>query len=125
MIKNRLSVLIVEDDSIQSMLLERIISNFGHYICGKASSGKDAIEQALALKPEVIIMDIMLTDNIDGIQAATEIQKQIATDIIYLTGNRDNDILERASKTKYLAFLGKPYNISDLKKYLLPEEIED
>lgn len=125
MLGNNLSILIVEDDAIQSKLLELIITKFGHTVCGKASSGKDAIREALALKPNIIIMDIMLSDDIDGIQAASEIQKHVEAEIIYLSGNRDHETLTRASKTKYLAFLGKPYNISDLKKYLSPDSIND
>jgi CheY-like chemotaxis protein len=123
MIKNNLSVLIVEDDSIQAMLLELIITKFGHNVCFKATTGKEAIEISLKLKPEVIVMDIMLADDIDGIQAATEIQKHIDVKIIYLSGNTDPDKKERASKTDYLAFIQKPYSISRLEQIFNEIEI--
>jgi 1,2-diacylglycerol 3-beta-glucosyltransferase len=117
--KKQTRVLIVEDDLIQTLLLENVLYKIGCNIVGKAQSGSEAIEKALKLKPDVITMDIMLSDDVDGIQAATEIQKNLDVDLIYISGNKDHDTLERASKTKYIAFLRKPFNMQELKEIFL------
>lgn len=111
----KLSVLIVEDDPIQSLLLERLFLSIGYTIAGKAESGQEAINKAIKLKPDLITMDIMLTDDIDGIEAAKEIQKEIDTDLVYLSGNRDESMLERASETDYKEFFSKPFNMKELR----------
>lgn len=110
-------VLIVEDDTLQSLMLEKILIKLGFTICGKAEKGEQAIELAKINKPNLITMDIMLSDEIDGIQAAKQIQKDSDADLIYLSGNKDENILRRVSETNYLEFFCKPFNIKELENY--------
>lgn len=119
------SVLIVEDDPIQSLLLEKMFLSIGYTIAGKAESGQEAINKAIKLKPDLITMDIMLTDDIDGIEAAKEIQKEIDTDLVYISGNRDEDMLERASETDYKMFFRKPFNMIDLRLFFGKPVVEN
>jgi CheY-like chemotaxis protein len=114
MAQSKFNILIVEDDFIQSLLLEKIITSFEYNVIGKAVGGQEAIEKASLLKPDVILMDIMLSDDIDGIQAAIEISKNCKAYIIFLSGNRDNETLARAAQVNFHSFLSKPYKISDL-----------
>ena len=104
-------VLIVEDDPVQALLLREVFGSINYIVIGIAESGSAAIKMAEVLLPDVITMDIMLSDDIDGIEAATEIQKKIDVDLIFISGNADPEIMERASKTKYRSFLRKPYNL--------------
>ena len=112
-----LQVLIVEDDPIQSLLLEKLFVSLDYKVAGKAESGRAAIDLAVKLKPDIITMDIMLTDDIDGIDAAKEIQKEIETDLVYISGNKDEDIIKRASETDFIAFFRKPFDMRELKNF--------
>lgn len=114
-------VLIVEDDPVQALLLRKVFESINYIVIGIAESGSNAIKMAEDLSPDVIIMDIMLSDDIDGIEAATEIQKKIDVDLIFISGNADPEIMERASKTKYRSFLRKPYNLLDIRNLISSE----
>lgn len=110
-------VLIVEDDLIIALSTQKMVQKLGYKVIGRVTTGEEAIKQALASKPDVILMDIRLAGELDGIEASTKILDSISdTAIIYLTGNTDHMYLERASKTGYKAFLVKPVSIADLKK---------
>ncbi|PAU93492.1 response regulator [Aliifodinibius salipaludis] len=109
-------VLIVEDDMIISMVLERMIKKLGHEVVKKVIAGQDAIDSAFELEPDLILMDIQLKDNIDGITAMQKIREKSDVLVIYITGNSDQYSLERAKKTDYVDYLVKPIQMSHLKK---------
>ncbi len=109
-------VLIVEDDMIISMVLERMIKKLGHQVVKKVIAGQDAIDSTFELKPDLILMDIQLKDNIDGITAMQKIREKSDVHVIYITGNSDQYNLERAKKTNYVDYLVKPIQMSHLKK---------
>lgn len=106
--KNTLSVFIVEDDAFQVFILEKMISNLGYEVIGKSSTGEEAVQLAVQLKPDIIFMDISLAGDMDGIEATIAILEQISTKIIYVTGNSDDHHRKRADKTDYSDFLSKP-----------------
>ena len=102
-------VLIVEDDNIQQIVLERIINQMGHTVIGSSSKGAQAIESALRIGAvDIILMDINLDDDIDGIKAAKEINKHRDVKLIYVTSSEDPEHLKRANQTDYIAYLTKP-----------------
>tara|TARA_R100001143_G_scaffold63450_1_gene70561 strand:- start:27015 stop:27395 length:381 start_codon:yes stop_codon:yes gene_type:complete len=106
--KKSLSVFIVEDDAFQIFILEKLIRNLGYDVIGKSSSGEEAVQLALRLKPDIIFMDISLEGEMDGIDASIAIQEKISTKIIYITGNSDDYHRKRAEKTDYSDYLIKP-----------------
>lgn len=106
--KKKLSVFIVEDDLFQVFILEKMVNSLGYDVIGKSSSGEEAVESAVQLKPDIIFMDISLEGEMDGIEAAIIIQKQISTQIIYVTGNSDDYHRNRAEETDYSDYLSKP-----------------
>lgn len=107
--KNPKNVLIVEDDSVQQVILERLITNLGHTVLGKVSEGANAIKSALRLHAvDLILMDIRLEDDVDGIQAMNEIRKNSDVKVIYVTGNSENNNIERAKETDFVDFIPKP-----------------
>lgn len=124
MSKAQIKVLIVEDNFIQSFLLEKVYISLGFSIVGKVTTGAEAIELAQLHKPDIISMDIMLDDDIDGIEAAKEIQKFLKTKLIFISGNKDLYILNRASEIDYCWFFQKPVSFDELKK-VLHELVED
>lgn len=107
-------VLIVEDDMIISMVLERMISKLEHKVIDKVITGKGAIESAKNLNPDLILMDIQLKDEIDGISAMQEIRKSSEVPVIYITGNSDQYNLSRARETNFIDYLVKPIQMSHL-----------
>jgi len=111
-------VLIVEDDAFQALLVEKMISRLGYVTIGKAASGEDAISMAYELDPAIILMDIALLGDIDGITATEQIKKKKDIPIIYITGNSDSYNLDRAEKTGFVDYLIKPISSSMLEEPL-------
>lgn len=109
--KNRngnIEVLIVEDDAFQALLVEKLIIKMGFSTIGKVASGEDAIKTALEKKPAIILMDISLEGEIDGITAVEKIREKENIPVIYITGNSDSYNLDRAEKTGFVDYLIKP-----------------
>ena len=111
-------MLIVEDDMIISLVIENMINESGHEVVGKATSGDEAIRIATTESPDLVLMDIRLKGDMDGIEAVTEIRQKISTSVVYLTGNSDRVNYERALKTEFIDLITKPFTISDLTKSL-------
>lgn len=109
-------VLIVEDDMIISMVLERMIKKLGHNVVKKVIAGQEAIDATFELQPDLILMDIQLKDNIDGITAMQKIREKSDVQVIYITGNSDQYNLDRAKETNFVDYLVKPIQMGHLKK---------
>lgn len=107
-------VLIVEDDMIISMVLDRMITKLGHQVVNKVITGENAIKATFELNPDLILMDIQLKDHIDGITAMQEIRTKSDVQVIYITGNSDDYNLSRAKKTNYVDYLVKPIQMNHL-----------
>lgn len=116
MSNNPKKILLVEDDGVQQVIMERFINKLGHTVLATVSEGSAAVQSALKLKGvDLIIMDIRLSDNVDGIAAMKEIQKKSDVKVIYVTGNTESATRERAGETKFEAFIEKP---------ITPEKLE-
>ena len=113
--KNKKNILIVEDEVILSNWLEMLLEDEGFLVSGKLTSGEEAIEFVQNREPELILMDINLIGEIDGIEAAETIAESSQIPIIYMTGYDKSDIYKRARKTNPIAILTKPVEIWDLK----------
>jgi|AntRauTorcE11898_2_1112593.scaffolds.fasta_scaffold19211_3 CheY-like chemotaxis protein len=109
-------VLIVEDEIILSLVLEQMITQMGHTVVDKVTTGEMAIEKALEEQPDLIFMDIHLSGEMDGIEAVSEIQQKIEVSVIYITASTSYIHEKRIRKTSFLDFLTKPvtrYQLSD------------
>ncbi|MEX0844707.1 MAG: response regulator [Balneolaceae bacterium] len=111
-------ILIVEDDMIISLVVENMIKKLGHTLVGKATSGDEAIELAMEHEPDIVLMDIRLKGEMDGIEAIIRIKKQISTEVIYLTGNSDKVNYERAKATSFVDLISKPFTLGELTRSL-------
>lgn len=116
--KKTFSIFIVEYDAFQAFILEKMISNLGYDFIGKSSSGEEAVQLAVQLKPDIILMDISLEGEMDGIETAIVIQRQILTQIIYVTGNSDDYHRKRAEETNFSDYLIKPVTKEILERSL-------
>jgi CheY-like chemotaxis protein len=112
------SVLIVEDDLILNLLYESYFERLGFETEGELVYGKTAIEMTKKIEPDLIVMDISLEGELNGIEAMTEIRKFSDVPVIYITGNSDPMHVKRAKETDYLDYLTKPIEFEDLKKSL-------
>lgn len=109
-------ILIVEDDMLLALVEERLIQKLGYEVAGKTGSGEEAVQLAGELRPDLILMDIVLKGDMDGIEAMSEIRKHSDVPVIYLSGNSDRFNFERARKTEFTDYLIKPVTINDLRK---------
>ena len=107
-------VLIVEDETIVSMEIESYLSSLNFNIIGIANNAKSAYELAMDYKPHIILMDIKIKGDVDGIDAAAKILNELSTSIVYLTAFCDEEMVERAIKTNPSGYLTKPFNKKEL-----------
>jgi CheY-like chemotaxis protein len=107
-------ILIVEDEHIVAMGIKRMLKNLGYTVTGVASSGEDAINKTESTFPDVVLMDIMLKGDIDGVEAAKAIRAKFEVPVVYLTAYSDNTILDRAKKTDPFGYIIKPFDEMDL-----------
>jgi DNA-binding NarL/FixJ family response regulator len=109
-----LRILVVEDERLVAMSLQRQLQTLGYTVVGRTASGDAAIELAGKLRPDVVLMDIYLEGEIDGISAAAEIQSQFQLPVIYLTAFSNREILDRAKLTEPAGYILKPYEDREL-----------
>ncbi len=107
-------VMIVEDEAIVSMDIQDSLVHLGYEVAATATSGEDAIELAGEHRPDMVLMDIMLMGDMDGIEAAKVIRERFSIPIIYLTAYSSNDMLEKAMITGPYSYLIKPFNKEEL-----------
>ncbi|MBW4645976.1 MAG: response regulator [Goleter apudmare HA4340-LM2] len=107
-------VLVVEDEVIVARTIASQLNQLGYIVTGTASSGKAAIAKASETQPEIVLMDIILKGDMDGIAAASYIREHLDIPVIYLTAYGDNHTLERAKITQPFGYIVKPFTIKDL-----------
>ena len=110
-----LKIMIVDDDFLICEELHGIVLDLEYEVAGVADSGEAAVEMALEVKPDVILMDIVMNNGMDGIEAAGKILKSIDCAVIFVTGYGDDEILERAKEVKPHGYVLKPYTPMEIK----------
>ena len=108
-------ILIVEDEAIIAMEIELSLIKLGYQVVAIVDTGEVAIARAKILKPDIILMDIRLKGDIDGINAASQIRSESDIPIIFLTAHAEDDKLERAKLILPFGYLLKPIQDRDLK----------
>ncbi|MBI1860616.1 MAG: response regulator [Deltaproteobacteria bacterium] len=105
---NKTRILVVEDEAVAAMNLETKLVQLGYECAGIAFSGAEAIKKAAETVPDLILMDIKLKGEMDGIEAAIQIKESNNTPIVYLTAFSDDATLFRAQNTAPYGYLVKP-----------------
>ena len=108
-------ILIVEDDDIIARVEDWRLKNLGYTVCGRATNGAEAMELVVNKKPDIVLMDINIKGNIDGIETAKMIKKGFNIPVIYVTSHSDGATLVRAKETKPDGFILKPFEDNDLR----------
>jgi CheY-like chemotaxis protein len=101
-------MLIVEDERLIAHALRRRVAALGYTVMGLAASDEDAIVQATALQPDVVLMDIGLCGAMDGIDAARHIRAQAPIPVIYVSASTDAPTVARAWQSAPAGYLVKP-----------------
>jgi len=101
-------ILIVEDEMIIADMHQDIVEAGGNEVVGIAGTGQKAIRLFKELSPDLILMDIYLADETDGIETMEIIRQKSQVPVIYITGNSEDQTRKRAEKTGYAAYLKKP-----------------
>jgi PAS domain S-box-containing protein len=108
------TVLIVEDEGVVALSIQAVLKKMGYKVVGIAVTGNEAITLAMENKPDVILMDIHIKGDIDGIQTTEKLNKITDIPVIFLTAYADDETVQRALKTRSHSYLVKPYNPREL-----------
>lgn len=107
-------IMIVEDEALIAMRLYREMRKFGYDVSKPVATGQEAVSRATSEKPDLMLMDIRLAGDMDGIQAAEIINQSHKTPVIFMTGYPDEEMRRRADALHPLAYLIKPVNANSL-----------
>lgn len=108
-------ILVVEDENIVALEIKKRLQKLGYIVPSVASTGEDAISKVEGILPDLVLMDIMLKGEIDGIDAAGEIRKRFNIPVVYLTAYSDEETLQRAKLTEPYGYILKPFEENDLR----------
>src|SRR5262245_50585637 len=107
-------ILIVDDEINLAQSIQRWLIGSDYPNTTVITSGRVAVQKTLEMPPDLILMDVKLADEIDGVEAAEQILAQLDVPIIYMTAYIDEDIVERAKITEPFGYLLKPFEGRDL-----------
>lgn len=108
-------ILVVEDEIIVAVNLGQKLKKLGYELVGITSSGEEAIQKAEENHPDLVLMDINIEGNLDGIETAEVLRNRFHTPVIYLTAYADESTLDRAKKTEPLGYIVKPFESDQLR----------
>lgn len=107
-------IMVVEDESIVGMDIKEKLKDLGYDVPALVSSGKEAVRKAVKIKPDLVLMDIVLKGDIDGVEAAKKIYSRTGIPVVYLTAHSDENTLQRAKITEPFGYILKPFEVRDL-----------
>ncbi|MBU7582155.1 MAG: response regulator [Nostoc sp. TH1S01] len=107
---NPIKILIVEDEQLVADDLRETLEDLGYIVPALVASGEQAILTAETLRPDLVLMDIRLEGEMDGIEASSEIQSRFNLPVVYLTANADRATLERAKTSQPFGYIVKPFD---------------
>ncbi|MEA2003761.1 MAG: response regulator [archaeon] len=100
----KIRILIVEDEAIVAEDLELAVTNIGYNVVGRAASADAAVNKAVKLKPDIVLMDIVLRGEKNGIDASREIKEKVDIPVIFLTAYSDVGLIDKAKSTEPYAY---------------------
>ena len=107
-------ILVVEDEAIIARDISLQLARTGYERAAVTARGEEAIELAGRLRPDLVLMDIQLAGNMDGIDAATQIRKQFHIPVVFLTAFADETVLQRARQAEPFGYIVKPFEEREL-----------
>lgn len=114
----RSRILVVEDETVIALHTQMQLQGLGYEPVGMANTGEQAIELAIRLRPDLVLMDIQLAGAVDGITAAQTIRERHALPVVFVTAYSADDVLERALLSEPYGYILKPYSERELRTVL-------
>ena len=111
---NRARIMVVEDEGIIAEDIQESLLEMGYNVTSVISSGEEALQRVEQERPDLVLMDVVLQGDMDGIEAARRIRSRMNVPIIYLTAYTDAKMLERAKATEPFAYMIKPFREREL-----------
>ena len=115
MVVSKTRILIVEDEGIIAEGLQSSLQELGYEVCAIVPTGEEALEKIEGHQPDLVLMDIVLENEMDGIDVANQIRSGFNIPVIYLTAFSDDETLERAKKTEPFGYIIKPIEDRELR----------
>ncbi len=112
------SVLVVEDEMVSSLFLTRCVQRMGHRVVGTASTGNEATAKADALRPDLVIMDVGLKGEMNGVQAAEIISRQYCIPTLFVSAYTREEIRRHGELPEEFDYLPKPVDGEQLERKL-------
>lgn len=113
--ENKTRVLIVEDEAIISQSLQYMLENLGYDVAAICTNGEEAVDKVEQLKPDIVLMDIQLGAEMDGIEAAQKIKElHSVPPLVYITAYSDDSVFNRAKFTLPFGYILKPFDSREL-----------
>ncbi|OIJ43745.1 two-component system response regulator [Massilia timonae] len=109
------ALLVVEDEAVVAMDIAGQLRDMGYRVCGCVDNGRDAIARARADRPDLVLMDVVLKGDMDGIAAAAAIGAELQIPILFLTAYSDDQTVDRAAGAMPYGYLTKPFQGRELR----------
>lgn len=110
----KLSVMVVEDEWLVSVEIEAALEDGGHDCVGVAATAREALALAGSTRPQLVLMDIRLKGNDDGVEVATELRNRFGLRCLFISAHADAATRQRATNAEPLGWLQKPFSASQL-----------
>ncbi|MBF0477247.1 MAG: response regulator [Deltaproteobacteria bacterium] len=108
-------ILVAEDEVVICLQLKKWLRKMGYLPVGQAVTGREALKMAKELRPDVVLMDVGMPGDLDGIAAAEIITQELNIPIIFVTGYSEEQIRERTGRVAPVGHIDKPFNYLDIK----------
>jgi signal transduction histidine kinase len=108
-------ILIVDDDASVRLVLRKMLSSSGYHVAGEAETGRQAVEMAQDLHPDLVLMDIVMPGEMDGISAAEKIKQDSDIPIVFISGHGNPEYIERAKQSEPFGYLMKPFDQAEMR----------
>ena len=108
-------ILVVDDEAIITMQLEERLTKMGYTVTGMAASGEEAVDKARRLRPDLVLMDIVMPGKMNGIEAAKIITGELDIPVVFVTSYADDAIIEKAKSVRPYGYIVKPFNELEIK----------
>jgi len=103
-------ILIVDDEWLTRLEIEEMLTDLGYNVAGQAETGAEAVAMARKLNPDLILMDVEMPGEMNGLDAAREIKTELGTPIVFISGHDDPEYIEAAKEIAPLGYVMKPFD---------------
>ena len=111
-------ILIVDDNWLQRLEIEGMLKDLGYEVAGQAETGAEAIAMARDLKPDLILMDVMMPGEMNGIDAAVKIKAGLNIPIIFISGYGDPELIEKAKMIEPFGYVMKSFDEIEVRAFV-------